>query len=138
MDTIITTRGVDFVLVPVHDLDRARAFYSDVLGMEASSAWQQDGQPAIRAEFENGTVTIALFDVAQTGREFRTGSGAIALHVDDVHACRTRLEEHGVEFVMDTIDSGVCHQAIFHDSEGNGLILHNRYAPSPGKQALSR
>ena len=30
---------------------------------------------------------------------------------------------------MDTIDSGVCLQAIFHDSEGNTLILHNRYAP---------
>ena len=29
----------------------------------------------------------------------------------------------------DTIDSGVCHQAIFEDPDGNMLDLHNRYAP---------
>ena len=127
--TTIETRGVDFVLVPVRDLERARSFYADVLGMTPSSVWQRDGQPAIGAEFENGTVTLALFDVAQVGREYRPGAGAIALRVDDVHAARERLEAHGVTFSMDTIDSGVCHQAIFPDSEGNTLILHHRYAP---------
>lgn len=129
MTTTIETRGVDFVLVPVQDLARARAFYADVLGMTPSSVWQRDGQPAIGAEFENGTVTLALFDVAQTGREYQAGAGAIALHVDDVNVAREQLESAGIEFVMDTIDSGVCLQAIFHDSEGNTLILHNRYAP---------
>ena len=39
------------------------------------------------------------------------------------------LEAAGVEFVMDTIDSGVCHQAIFRDPAGNLLDLHHRYAP---------
>ncbi len=129
MTTTIETRGVDFVLVPVQDLARARAFYADVLGMTPSSVWGGTERPVIGAEFENGTVTIALFDVAQTGREFRSGAGAIALHVDDVDDARERLEAAGVEFVMDTIDSGVCLQAIFNDTEGNALILHNRYAP---------
>lgn len=27
------------------------------------------------------------------------------------------------------IDSGVCHQAIFEDPDGNILDLHHRYAP---------
>jgi hypothetical protein len=27
------------------------------------------------------------------------------------------------------IDSGVCHQAIFEDPDGNVLDLHHRYAP---------
>jgi predicted enzyme related to lactoylglutathione lyase len=129
MATTIETRGVDFVLVSVQDLARARAFYRDVLGMVESSVWQREGQPAIGAEFENGTVTLALFDTAQTGREHAAGAGAVALHVDDVHESRAALEAAGVEFVMDTIDSGVCHQAIFLDTEGNTLILHNRYAP---------
>ena len=30
--------------------------------------------------------------------------------------------------MMDTIDSGVCHQAIFRDPDGNTLDLHHRYA----------
>ena len=128
-DTIIETTGVDFVLVSVEDLDRARSFYADVLGMTPSSVWGGAERPTIGAEFENGTVTIALFDVAMTGREHRPGSGAIAIHVEDVKAARERLEAHGVQFFGETIDSGVCLQAIFPDSEGNTLILHNRYAP---------
>ena len=32
-------------------------------------------------------------------------------------------------FLGETIDSGVCHQAIFQDPDGNALILHHRYAP---------
>jgi len=127
----IDVTGVDFVLVPVEDLDRARAFYRDVLGLDESSVWQRTGAPAIGAEVETGNLTLALFDVAAVGGTFSTGAGSIALHVDDVAAARSRLEQHGVEFVMDTIDSGVCHQAIFRDTEGNALVLHHRYAPRP-------
>ena len=35
----------------------------------------------------------------------------------------------GVEFLADTIDSGVCHMAHFEDPDGNALMLHHRYAP---------
>jgi hypothetical protein len=51
------------------------------------------------------------------------------LQVDDVEAARTELEGQGIEFAADTIDSGVCHMAIFTDPDGNGLMLHHRYAP---------
>ena len=53
----------------------------------------------------------------------------IALHVDDVAAARAELESRGVTFMGDTIDSGVCHQALFRDPDGNVLDLHHRYAP---------
>ena len=33
--------------------------------------------------------------------------------------------------VNDVWDSGVCNGAAFHDSEGNGLLLHRRYAAYP-------
>ena len=39
------------------------------------------------------------------------------------------LEEAGVEFGMDTFDSGVCNGAPFADPDGNRLLLHRRYAP---------
>ncbi len=54
---------------------------------------------------------------------------AIALRVDDVAAARERLEAQGVEFAMDTFDTGVCHMAFFRDPDGNALMLHHRYAP---------
>lgn len=121
--------GVDFVSVPVTDLDAARAFYRDVLGLRPSQVYQRRGQPAMGAEFENGTVTLALIDVAAIGREHRPNLLPIALRVEDVEAARAALEARGVAFQADTLDSGVCHMAFFSDPDGNALMLHHRYAP---------
>ena len=33
------------------------------------------------------------------------------------------------EFQGETLDTGVCHMAFFHDPGGNSLMLHRRYAP---------
>jgi predicted enzyme related to lactoylglutathione lyase len=52
----------------------------------------------------------------------------LALQVDDVAQARAALEAAGVEFIGDTVDSGVCHLAFFHDPAGNALTLHHRYA----------
>jgi predicted enzyme related to lactoylglutathione lyase len=51
------------------------------------------------------------------------------LRVPDVDASRSELEAKGVEFTMETFDSGVCNGAAFNDPDGNGLMLHRRYAP---------
>ena len=121
--------GVDFVNVPVTDLDASRAWYRDVLGLRPSQVYQRRGQPAMGAEFETGTVTIALIDVRAIGREFRANSLPIALRVDDVAAARAELEDQGIAFRGDIIDSGVCHMAHFADPDGNALMFHHRYAP---------
>jgi catechol 2,3-dioxygenase-like lactoylglutathione lyase family enzyme len=125
--TLVT--GVDFINVPVTDLDVARAWYRDVLGLKPSQVYQRRGEPAMGAEFENGTVTIALIDVRAIGREFQAHSMPIAFRVDDVEAARAALEAQGVTFQADTLDSGVCHMAFFADPDGNALMLHHRYAP---------
>ena len=121
--------GVDFVSVPVTDLDAARAWYRDVLGLKPSQVYQRRGQPAMGAEFENGTVTLALIDAAALGNEHRPNLLPIALRVADVAAARAALEEKGVAFQGDDIDSGVCHMAFFVDPDGNPFMLHHRYAP---------
>jgi len=121
--------GVDFVNVPTTDLDRARAFYADVLGLEASQVYQRGDAPAMGAEFETGTVTIALIDSAAIGRDFHANTLPIAFRVDDVAAARAELESRGVTFGADTLDTGVCHMAFFADPDGNALMLHQRYAP---------
>ena len=125
--------GVDFILFGTTDLQRARQFYGETLGLEAGPLWGEDDP--VGAEFETGTVTIALMDCAKLGIEFTPSSGAIALHVDDFEAARADLESKGVEFRSDVIDSGVCWQVYFADSEGNSLGLHHRYKPPPGATA---
>ncbi len=66
---------------------------------------------------------------AAVGREFKPSDHLIAFHVDDYEAARSELESKGVNFLADTIDSGVCHIGIFQDPAGNTLCIHNRYAP---------
>ena len=125
--------GVDFVSVPTQDLDRAADFYENVVGLTPGPRWQRPGSPAMGAEFETGTVTIALLACEPLGIPFQPHKAPIALRVDDVEAARAELESRGVRFNGDTIDSGVCHQALFEDPDGNMLDLHHRYAPRGGE-----
>jgi predicted enzyme related to lactoylglutathione lyase len=117
--------GVDFITVPTRDFDEASEFYGTVLGLPCSTRW--GNMPA--GEFETGTLTLAVMQSDAFGIEFRPHTHPIALHVDDVHAARAELEAQGVEFAADTIDSGVCFMAHFHDPDGNALMFHHRYAP---------
>jgi len=121
--TSTAVRGTDFVVVWTKNLDAAIDFYGEVVGLAAGPLYGS----GVGAEFETGNLTIALMDPAKVGSEFST-STPIALRVDDVAATRAELESQGVNFVA-AFDSGVCHQAIFHDPDGNPLILHHRYAP---------
>jgi catechol 2,3-dioxygenase-like lactoylglutathione lyase family enzyme len=122
--------GVDFVSVPTKNMSAARDFYENVLGLEASKLWQGQGSDPVGAEFETGTVTIAVIDCDKLGIPYQPIKVPIAFRVDDVPAARAELESRGVSFQGDIIDSGVCHQAIFEDPDGNTLDLHHRYAPS--------
>jgi catechol 2,3-dioxygenase-like lactoylglutathione lyase family enzyme len=117
--------GVDFVFVPTRDFARAERFYGEVLGLPALSRYSR----VPGGEFEAGNLTLQVVESASIGRGFRSGGGAIALHVDDVHAARAQLEARGVRFSAQTIDTGVCHMAPFADPDGNEFLLHRRYAP---------
>ena len=124
-DTSSLVTGVDFVAQMATDFDRAVAFYGETLGLRRSVHIPDRGF----AEFETGNLTLSLIDPAKMGMEHKAGHNTIALHVDDVAAARATLEERGVQFHGDILDSGVCHMTFFNDSEGNALMLHHRYAP---------
>ena len=123
----VSINHVDFLTVFVKDYPAAKEFYGEVLGLENSVDYGKI--PA--GEFETGNLTLQVMDAASVGREFEPRPHPLALHVDDVEATRAELEEQGVGFLGETIDSGVCHMAIFNDPDGNVLMLHNRYAPKP-------
>jgi predicted enzyme related to lactoylglutathione lyase len=121
--------GVDFVAVPTDDFEASVAFYGETLGLPLTARYGQ--MPG--AEFQAGNLTLAVMQTDAFGGQFRPNAMPIALQVDDVEAARRQLEAAGVKFVTDTFDSGVCHQAIFHDPVGNPLDLHHRYAPRAPK-----
>ncbi len=125
MTSPTTVTGVDFITVFVKDYPAALKFYGEVLGLEHSVDYEKI--PA--GEFETGSLTLQVMDAAAVGREFEPSGHPIALHVEDVEAARAELESKGVEFLAETMDSGVCHMAFFTDPDGNALMFHNRYAP---------
>ena len=120
--------GTDFVCIPTQDIERARAFYGNTLGLRFGKHWGE--MPA--TEYETGSLTLAVMQPDAFGMEFSPTKSPIALQVEDVSSARAELEAAGVKFAIDTIDSGVCHMAPFSDPDGNQLMLHHRYAPAEG------
>jgi len=113
---------VDFIGVPSEDAERSRSFYIDTLGL----------RPDDKGRFEAwaGDTCFSIWEPAKFGMEFSPQkNGHPALHVDDVAAARAELESKGVEFLGETLDTGVCNMAFFNDPDGNDLMLHSRYAP---------
>jgi len=122
---VIGAQRIDFVAIPVREKDAAARFYEDTLGLErdprATHGWP---------EYRVGETVLAIVVPSEIGWEFTpTPPGAVAIRVRDVAEARRKLEHAGVAFMGETIDSGVCHMAFFKDPDGNGLMLHHRYAP---------
>jgi predicted enzyme related to lactoylglutathione lyase len=117
--------GVDFVVLPTSNFEAAAAFYDNTLGLRRSVYLPERKY----AEFETGNLTLMVIDPPGRNLEDRKGRNAVALQVDDVHESRALLEERGVAFHGDTMDSGVCHLAFFVDPDGNMLSLPPRYTP---------
>ena len=118
-------RGVDFVGLPTRDLAAASRFYRDTLGLPRS-VYIEDRH---FSEYETGTLTLSVYNAEKMGLTHQVNPNPVALHVDDVAATRRALEERGVTFHGEILDTGVCHMAFFNDPDGNALMLHHRYAP---------
>jgi catechol 2,3-dioxygenase-like lactoylglutathione lyase family enzyme len=121
----------DFVGVNVRDRARGSEFYGGTLGLERNPV-SSDAWPEFKAE----NVGLVLSTPEQKGGgEYRPEYG-VALRVADVQEAMDRLTSAGVRFEFPEVyDSGVCHMAFFRDPDGNGLMLHRRYAPySDGRE----
>jgi catechol 2,3-dioxygenase-like lactoylglutathione lyase family enzyme len=116
---------VDFVSFLTQDMARAKHFYTEILGL----AVEGEDESGNDMELTAGQVTLDIFNPTSIGQQFAPSPAGMALRVPDVAAARAELEEMGVEFDGETVDTGVCHMAFFKDPDGNSLLLHRRYAP---------
>jgi catechol 2,3-dioxygenase-like lactoylglutathione lyase family enzyme len=123
--SVIDVQRVDFIRVPVTDMEKANHFYGEVLGLE-----KNPNSPAEDwVEYETGNVTLAVMTPHTHDDEFTPlPPGTIALRVPDVAEAKAKLEAAGVQ-VNEMWDSGVCHGAGFRDPAGNAILIHHRYAP---------
>lgn len=122
---MIDVERVDYVRVPVDDIDAAQHFYGEVLGLPRNTKLQHEDW----IEYETGNVTLAVMTPHTHDYEFAPlPPSTIALRVPDVAAAKAKLEAAGVQ-VNEMWDSGVCKGATFSDPAGNRILLHRRYAP---------
>jgi catechol 2,3-dioxygenase-like lactoylglutathione lyase family enzyme len=117
-------------MLPVKDLDRAREFYVNKLGLEAEGL-AADGKFLMRA----GGTRLALFPKPGGTKADHT---AVSFQVRDIAAAIRQLEARGVVFAdydlpgLKTVEH-VCvlgseKAAWFQDPEGNILCLHEDLA----------
>ena len=123
---MLDVERVDYIRIPVTDMEAANRFYGEVLGLERNPNVPHEDW----VEYEAGNVTLAVMTPHTHDYEFTPlPPGTIALRVPDVAEARAKLEAAGVQ-VDDLWDSGVCHGAGFHDPAGNAILLHRRYEPT--------
>jgi len=122
---VIEVTRVDYIRVPVDDIEKATHFYGEVLGLPRNTRLHHDDW----IEFEASNVTLAVMTPHTHDYEFAAlPPSTIALGVPDVAAAKAALEAQGLE-VGDVWDSGVCTGAGLNDPAGNRILLHHRYGP---------
>jgi len=122
---VIDVERVDYIRVPVTDIEQAREFYEGVLGLEMNPSSPADDW----IEYEASNVTLAVMTPQTHDDVFAAFQpGTIALGVPDVAAAKAELESKGLE-VGEMWDSGVCRGAGVSDPAGNRILLHHRYRP---------
>jgi predicted enzyme related to lactoylglutathione lyase len=121
---VIDVESVDYVRVPVDDIEKAKDFYGRILGLPDGPSQREDW-----VEYQAGNVTLAVMTPQTHDYEFQALPPAtIALRVPDVAAAKAKLEAAGVK-VGEMWDSGVCRGAGVADPAGNKILLHHRYVP---------
>ena len=123
----IGVERVDYIRVPVKDIEEAKKFYGELLGLPLNPNSPDEDW----LEFEAGNVTLAVMTPHTHDYEFSPlPPGALAFRVPDVAEAKAKLEAAGVQ-VNDMWDSGKCRGAGVRDPSGNTILLHRRYAPYP-------
>jgi catechol 2,3-dioxygenase len=122
---------VGHVVIKMRDLEAAKRFYRDILGMKITDEREGFG---VFFRFHEYHHDIAVFKVAEDAalpQKNQVGLAHIALVADSfatVKAMYQRLKEHNVPIVR-TVDHGITKSVYFKDPEGNELEI---YCEAPG------
>lgn len=119
-------KKVAFTMYPVKDMQRARHFYEQTLGIEVSKisaqgAWVEYDLPAGGCF----AITTLASDVSPSAN----AGGSIAFEADNLDELIERLKLQGVQFKLDIFSSPVCRMAVILNSEGNAVTLHQLHNP---------
>jgi predicted enzyme related to lactoylglutathione lyase len=111
-------RGVAVVWMPVEDIERAKSFYRDILGL----AIQNEDGPW--AEVNANELTIGL-NGREPGGTAAAGGPVVTFQPEgSLEETVSSLKERGVEVPAEISDHEWGRVATFKDSEGNNIQLY--------------
>jgi catechol 2,3-dioxygenase-like lactoylglutathione lyase family enzyme len=113
--------SLGLVSIYCQDLERARAFYTETLGLAIAEPFSGPDFIFLVA----GTTGVALRPVAEAPEGAQAGAGSIELSflVEDVHATRADLIARGVEVTTEVGDVGAGFAFLARDPEGHMLAF---------------
>ncbi|MDB5068964.1 MAG: glyoxalase [Candidatus Eremiobacteraeota bacterium] len=112
--------SIAFTMYPVTDLQRAVAFYRDVLGLTPGALVTD-----FWAEFDIAGGTFGVGNFEQVGTPGTAQS--LAIEVDDMAAFRAALKERGLES-NEPFETQICFISGVRDPDGNQVWLHQSKA----------
>jgi catechol 2,3-dioxygenase-like lactoylglutathione lyase family enzyme len=110
-------RGLDLVFYWVSDMDRAVAFYRDVLGLTLA---RSDGQNW--AEFDAGGHRFAIHAVAE-GQPVSPGGATAVFRVESLDRAKSELMAQGIPMDHQGDVQGYARFASYRDPDGNTFQL---------------
>ncbi len=121
------TLQFDSVFYYVSELERAVAFYENVLGLKLQSK-------DVVARFDVDGVLLELVPTKHAERCGGTGNARLCLHVDNMNAARHDLMLLGV-MSSEPVDEGPGLLSYVHDLDGNEICLWEEKKTGPQQSA---
>jgi predicted enzyme related to lactoylglutathione lyase len=130
--------NLGFVVLYVREMDKAKAFYTEVLGLTVVEAVSSPTFVTLRPT--SGSL-VALQDktaaLMAPAREDQPGSVELSFEVDDVDQTWRRWKEQGVTLVTEPVDLPFGRYFLAQDPEGHYLSAY-RFAQPPTAPATDR
>jgi len=99
-------KGIAHIGIPVTDVEKSKAFYQDVLGMEIlhENILKTDEEDIPLCFLKKGDMVLELYHVPSATTPKTDGAvDHIAFRVKDLETVKEALKEKGIEFIDDEI-----------------------------------
>jgi len=112
-------KNIAFIRIPVTDINRARDFYEDVLGLKLTEEMGKGHW----IEYAIGDGTLALANFPDQWKPSPDGT-CVALEMENFEEAIQRLKDRHVLFDAELFESPCCRMAVVMDPDGNKIIIH--------------
>jgi predicted enzyme related to lactoylglutathione lyase len=107
--------------LPVFDIDRAEAFYRDVLGIQRHATASYFPGRVTFLGVGNTMIHLVAYDPKFSRGDYQAHH--LALEVDDLEAAREKVQASGREILTDVVERPDMRCFYFLDTEGNRVEL---------------